>query len=440
MPRPKKAHQVKAAPSHATKTPDDWRALVQDRNVAWLWAGQVISQIGDGLSKMALLWFVYQLTGSALKMTVIGILETLPPLILGPFIGVYLDRVSKRRAMIVIDLVRACLLVLIPAFYGLGWLTLGWLYVLVFIIALFSSAYGPALSSALPLLVEKHQLTRVNALMQSSMMIGQLLGPAASGILIASIEAQNVLYVTAGAFALSSLCKIPVIIPHQPIQRVRRGVLKQAGRALMEGIRFIFVHNRLLVLLMIVASIFTLGSTGFVYLLPIFGQQLLRVDAVALGWLWSSLSVGILATTLWLLWKKQEGLCHRLWTLVSAAVAGGAAVLVLQTGPSLVTSAALIVVVGASSGLVTPIVSASLQERTPKNLMARVFGVFNSGVMACAMLGMTIFGWVADTFGAGASLFGIGAVHLGAALITAGLIPWCKRLAGSGTAANGVAR
>ncbi len=424
-------------PLRASESADDWRTLFRGRDVAWLWGGQVISQIGDGLSKMALLWFVYHLTGSALKMTLIGILETLPPLILGPFIGVYLDRVSKRSAMIVIDLVRACLLILIPAFYTLGWLTLKWLYVLVFVIALFSTAYGPALSAALPLLVDKQHLTRVNALMQSSMMIGQLLGPAASGILIATIDAQNVLYVTAGAFVLSSLCKIPVTIPHQPVLSSRGGILNQAGRALMEGVRFVFVQNHLLLLLMIVASIFTLGSTGFIYLLPILGPQLLHVDSVALGWLWSSLSIGILVTTVWLLWKKQEGLCPRLWTLVTAALAGGAAVLLLPSSTSLVMAAGLIVVVGASSGLVTPIVSASLQERTPKNLMARVFGVFNSGVMACAMLGMTIFGWVADTFGASASLFGIAAVHLGTATITAGLIPWCRRLAGTGAAGQG---
>lgn len=426
-----------ASTPHST---DDWRTMFQNRDIAWLWGGQVISQIGDGLSKMALLWFVYHLTGSALKMTVIGILETLPPLILGPFIGVYLDRVSKRSAMIVIDVARACLLILIPTLYALGWLTLGWLYVLVFVIALFSSAYGPALSAALPLLVDKQQLTRVNALMQSSMMFGQLLGPAASGILIATIDAQNVLYVTAAAFVLSTLCKIPVTIPHQPVPLSSDGVLSQAGRALMEGIRFIFVHDRLLVLLMIVASIFTLGSTGFIYLLPILGQQLLHVDSVALGWLWSSLSIGILVTTLWLLWKKQEGLCIRLWTLVAAALAGGVAVLLLPSSRSLVISAGLIILIGAGSGLVTPIISASLQERTPNNLMARVFGAFNSGVMACAMLGMTLFGWIADTFGASASLFGIGAVHLGAATITAALIPWCRRLARTSATRQGVSR
>ena len=58
-----------------------WRAgpgwqLLSTRTFGLLWSGQVISQIGDGLTKVALLWFVYQLTGSALKMTTVGVLQT----------------------------------------------------------------------------------------------------------------------------------------------------------------------------------------------------------------------------------------------------------------------------------------------------------------------------------------------------------------------------
>ena len=49
-----------------------------------------ISQVGDGVSKVALLWFVYAMTDSALKMSLIGVLQTIPPLLFGPFAGVLL--------------------------------------------------------------------------------------------------------------------------------------------------------------------------------------------------------------------------------------------------------------------------------------------------------------------------------------------------------------
>src|SRR5689334_25434601 len=119
-----------------------WRSLLRERNVRWLFAGQTISQVGDGVSKVALLWFVYAMTDSALKMSLIGVLQTIPPLLFGPFAGVLLDRVEKRLAMIVIDLVRAGLLASIPIMHAFDLLTLPWLYVLVFVIAMFSMAFG----------------------------------------------------------------------------------------------------------------------------------------------------------------------------------------------------------------------------------------------------------------------------------------------------------
>jgi len=405
-----------------------WRELLKTRDFGWLWSGQVISQIGDGLTKIALLWFVYNLTGSALKMTIIGVLQTIPPLLLGPLAGVYLDRLPKRGAMIVIDLVRAALLVIIPLLSMMGWLTLAWLYVVVFVIALFSMAFGPALNAAIPLLVKKDQLTRANAIMQSSMTIGQLLGPGISGMLIAVIGAQNVLYVNAATFLVSALCKIPIKIRKDTDGR-RAGASKQAlFDDLRTGFRFVFVRHRLLLVLMIAAALFTLGSTGFVYLLPVIGERVLHADAITLGWLWSALSVGILATTLWLAFRKQDNLCRRLWIILGAAVVGGLAVFGLNWTGSLAVAAGLIVVIGGSSGLVTPIVSASLQEMTPKDLLARVFSVFNTGTMALAMLGMTVFGWAADRYGPLVSLTSIGGVLVATAIATLVMIPSCQRL------------
>jgi MFS transporter, DHA3 family, macrolide efflux protein len=381
------------------------------------------------VSKVALLWFVYAITDSALKMSLIGVLQTIPPLVFGPFAGVLLDRLDKRRAMIVIDLVRTGLLASIPILYAVGLLTLPLLYVLVFVIAMFSMAFGPALNATLPLIVKKEQLTGVNALMQSAMTIGQLLGPALSGILIAAIGAQNALYVNAAAFFLSALCKIPLRLPHVRAHRSSDNVWTQAIKDLQDGIRFVFVKQRLLFLLMIVASIFALGSTAFVYLLPVIGDRLLHVGSVALGWLWSSLSLGILATTVWLIWKPQQTVCTRIWMIAVAAAIASLAVPGLLMSDSMLWAVGLIVAIGATSGLITPLVATSLQERTPKDLMARVFGLFNTGTMVFSMIGMTLFGWVADRFGPGVSLAAIGVVNGATAIVSMALLPWCYRLA-----------
>lgn len=408
----------------------DWKRLLKNRNVAWLVLGQAISQIGDGLSKLALLWFVYDLTGSALEMTMVGILQTVPPLLFGPFVGVLLDRVPKRSAMIVIDSVRAGLLALIPTIYWMGLLTLPLLYVLVFVTAMFSMAFGPALKAMEPQLVPSDQLTQINALDQGTMTIGQLLGPAISGILIAIIGAQNVLYVNAGTFLLSALCKIPLSVKERRPSGTRSASARNAMRDLREGFQFVFVEHRLMLLLMAVASLSTLGATGFIYLLPVLAKDYFHADSVELGWLWASLSLGLLATTLWMAAVVQRELCPRLWLIAVASAIGSLAMFGLTMTTSFLFLAFLIATVGVCSGVVNPFVSASIQERTPKHMLARVFSVFNTGVLVAAMAGMTSSGWIADRMGPSVSLVATAGVSAAAAVLTAALIPWCHRLRG----------
>ena len=103
-------------------------------------------------------------------------------------------------------------------------------------------------------------------------------------------------------------------------------------------------------------------------------------------------------TTAWLLWRPQQSLRTYLDDCVAAGVAAFAVPALLMS-ESVLVAAGLIAGIGATSGLITPLVSASLQERTPKDLMARVFGPFNTGTMVFSMIGMTLFGWLADSFG-----------------------------------------
>src|SRR5207249_9736272 len=68
----------------------------------------------------------------------------------------------------------------------------------------------------------------------------------------------------------------------------------------------------------------------------------------------------------------------------------------------------LMIIIGGSTALFTPIVWALLQEMTPAHLLGRVFTTFSTGSMSSAMAGMAGFGWAADRVGAAASLIGIG--------------------------------
>lgn len=393
--------------------------LLGTKDFGLLFSGQTVSQIGDSMNKVALLWFVYQLTGSAFKMTVIGLLQTIPPLIFGPLIGVYLDRMRKKPVMIGVDLIRTVLVMLVPLLYAMEALTLERLYLLVFATSIVSTVFGPALASAVPLIVPRTQLTAANALIQSTTNIGLLIGPAVSGVGIATIGAHNVLYLDAATFMVSALCLMPI-----RLRESMPGDAKTAGgpglvQDLLVGFRFVFVQHRTVFLLMLTAALYSLGSGAFVFLLPVFATQLLDASAVELGWLWSSLGVGMLAASAWLARVNQGNIRDRLRLISLALAVSAVAVCTLGMLEAPAMAAALIVVFGGSTAVFIPIVWAILQELTPEYLMGRVFTTFSTGAMASAMAGMMGFGWAADAVGPAASLVGIGAVLLGTATVAA---------------------
>jgi MFS family permease len=393
--------------------------LLRTKNFGLLFSGQVISQIGDGMNKVALLWFVYELTGSAFKMAIIGLLQTIPPLVFGPLIGVYLDRMKKKPVLIWVDLIRAGLVLLIPLLYAMGALTLERLYVLVFATSIVSTVFGPALASAVPLLAPRAQRTAAYALIQSTTNIGLLIGPVVSGVGIAMIGAQNVLYFDAATFLVSALCLMPIRLQETLCVSVRSVDKPTILQDLVVGFRFVFLQHRTVLLLMLTATLFSFGASSFIFLLPVFATQHLDASPVELGWLWSSLGIGMLAASFWLAWIKQGDLQNRLLLISAAMAVGAVAVCTLGMLQAPVMAAALIIVFGGSTAVFTPIVWAMLQELTPEHLLGRVFTTFSTGAMAAAMAGMAGFGWATDVIGPSASLIGIGVLLLGTAAVAA---------------------
>ncbi|HET7057114.1 MAG TPA: MFS transporter [Nitrospiraceae bacterium] len=402
-----------------------WR-LVATWNFGWLWWGQVTSQIGEGLSRVALLWFVYELTGSALMMTMIGLLQTIPPLIFGPVIGVYLDRLPKKAVMVWVDLARTIMTFSIPALYAMGVLSIEWLYVLIFLTSIVSTIFGPALVSVVPLLVKQSELVSANALVQGTNNIGTLVGPALSGVGIALIGAQNVLFVNAATFLVSALCLLPIRIPAGVQHAVTEGA-EQAGTVMQElraGFSFVFGRQHTVFLLAVIAALYNIGASAFVFLLPVYAKESLQVGPVQLGWLWSALGVGMLLASTWLASIHQGDVHNRLRIIARAMTVGGLAVASLSMLETTLLAAGLIMIIGGSTALFYPVVWALLQEMTPAHMLGRVLTTFSTGSMASAMAGMTGFGWAADAMGPGVSLVGLGLVLL----LTAGVATQFSRL------------
>jgi len=399
------------------------RQWLLTRDFSLVWWSQVLSQVADGVSKLALLWFVYAITGSALKTTVIGLLQTLPPILLGPIIGVVVDRLPKKAILICSDLARALLIGLIPCWVSVESFTVQSLYVMTFLYGVATAMFVPTLSSSVPLMVKKEQLTAANALLQSTTSLGIIIGPVISGLGIAFSGSQDVLCINAVTYLASAACLFPLRLSAgmtAPLPESRRTT---AIEDLVEGIRYTLVSRRAILLLIALASLYTFGSGAFTTLFPVFGKKLLSLGPVEVGYLWSWLGVGLLVVSLSLVRLTEWELPGRVFVIAVSSAVGGLALCGLVWASNIAVATILVMLIGIGFGTWTPIAWGIIQEMAPAHMVGRVMALYTAIATATSMAGMTFFGWLIEVSSESASLIGIGVVSLALAISAA----WFRR-------------
>ena len=403
-----------------------WSPHLLTRDFTLVWWGQMVSQIGDGVSKLALLWFVYSITGSPLKTTMIGLLQTLPPILFGPFIGVIVDRVPKKLLLISSDLIRALVLGVLPCLLPVDSFSIERLYLMVFVHAVASAVFGPALTAAIPSLVSRHEFTAANALLQTTTSIGIIVGPALSGVGIATMSSQEVLCVNAVSYVISALCFLFIRFPRTEAVPAGGGSLAGTLRDVVEGFQYVLHRQRVILMLIGAASMYTFATSAFSTLFPVFGKKLLDLGPIEVGYLWSAFGVGLLLVSLGLVSLSSWSLPKRIQLMALSSFISGLTLLGLLFTSNRLVAAALMVIIGMGAGTLTPVAWGVLQEISPTTLLGRVLAIYNLGAMTSAIAGMTIFGWVTQEFGERPSVFGIGVGLFLSAMVSMRVARWVQ--------------
>lgn len=397
------------------------RWLLSD-SFSYIWWGQVVSQVGDGISKLALLWFVYSVTGSPLKTSIIGILQTAPAIVLAPLIGVAVDRLPKKALLITSDLVRAVVIGLIPCWMSVDSFTVSSLYILVTLHAVATAVFGPALTAAVPSLVPPSQYTSANALLQITTSLGIIFGPALSGLGIAALSSQEVLCLNALTYLISAACFVPIRFAPPVLSLVSESPIASTWRDMVEGLRFVMTGRRIIVLLTITASLYTFATSAFTTLFPVFARTLLDLGPVEVGYLWSMLGVGLLSVSVALTIISAWSIKRRIKVIAFASAMSGLVLLALVKTNQATSAAVLLMLLGAGLGVLTPVAWGVLQEVAPAHMLGRVLAFYTLGAMGSAMAGITLFGWITGQFGVPTAVVTIGVVMGSTGLSTWGYL------------------
>ena len=145
--------------------------MLLTRNFGLVWSGQLISQIGDGISRLALLGSLRHHrfgTKDIDHRTTANDSTDYPR----PNHRSYVNRLPKKYLLIISDLLRAVLIGFIPCMVAVESFTVSMLYVLVLLHAIATAVFGPALTAVIPAIVPKTQFTAANALLQSTTSLG----------------------------------------------------------------------------------------------------------------------------------------------------------------------------------------------------------------------------------------------------------------------------
>jgi MFS family permease len=207
--------------------------------------GQGISSFGDAITNTALPILVLALTGSGLAMGIVGVLSTLPDLVLGLPAGAYADRWDRRRMMFVADLGRAVLTAMIPISVWLGGPTLALILLVTFPMNALRVLWLAAFTAAVPGLVGRGQIARANAVFEAFFNIGWIVGPAIAGLLAVAIGPGPTIAIDAITFAVSAATLLLVRRPLKPEARtepthlladIREGIAYVAGQPTLRAV------------------------------------------------------------------------------------------------------------------------------------------------------------------------------------------------------------
>ena len=237
-----------------------------------LWIGDTVSQAGTAVTLLALpLVAIGTLGASPFEAGLLVMCEYLGFLLLGLPAGAWVDRMRRRRVMIVGDLGRAALLASVPAAALLGVLTLPQLYAVAFGISVCTAFFDIAYQSHLPQLVDEDRLAEANVALEATRTITAAGGPGAGGALVGALTAPVAIVVDAASFVVSALFLSRIRRP-DPAPRPRPGVRLRSEIA--EGLRFVFGHPLLRALTLTSAISNLCGTVGASMLLVLLAGEL----------------------------------------------------------------------------------------------------------------------------------------------------------------------
>jgi MFS family permease len=383
------------------------------RNYRLFAGGQVVSNTGTWMQRVAQDWLVLELTHSGTALGVTIGLQFLPLLLFGLWGGVIADRYSKRILLISTQATMGALALLLGVLDLAGVVQVWHVYLLAFGLGLATALDNPTRQSFVMEMVGPDDLPNAVSLNSATFNFARVMGPAIAGLLITMAGTGPVFLINAASY-------LAVILGLARMRtdelRVNPPVPREKGQ-LRDGLRYVGSSPQLLLPIVIVGFVGTFGM-NFQLTMALFAKDVFGRGPEAFGLLSSALAFGALMGAL--LSARRGRPDPRL--LVAAAVTFGALEIVTGLMPTYWTFAAMLVPTGLALLTLNTAANATTQLNSDPAMRGRVMSLYMLVFLGGTPLGAPVIGWVAEQFGPRWSLIVGGAVSAVASVVIALLL------------------
>jgi len=359
------------------------------RNFWLMLTGRSISKLGNTFTFLAMSLMIFAKTGSAMNVGTMMVATHLPVILLGPVIGVWVDRLNKRVTALVCELLRACIIFSVPFVPEVKYL-----YLLIFASAVVGFLSNTAQSSLAPSVFPKEELRGYNAKIQSVVQTMGIAGPVLAGMVIGFWSYTAAFIVDGMTFLISATTLMFLHVLPQERKAATGGEKSRFFAELAEGARYMVSQPRVMNATLMMFTTMIMGGM-FNVLMIVFSKDVIRVTDQEFGWLEAGIGVG-LALGAWLLnYGKHIDL---MIFLRVALVFNGLLMVALGMVDSFYTELIVLVLIGVVSVVGITSAITILQTESDSAYIGRVLGFYDTVFMIGTVGSMAAAGIVASLF------------------------------------------
>ena len=396
------------------------------RNYRLFFSGQLVSLIGTWMQTVAQAWLVLQLTGDPFLLGLVAAMQFLPVMVLGLFGGLIADALPKRRTLIVTQVVQMVLAFVLFGLTATGAVEVWQIMVLALLLGITNAVDMPTRQSFVVEMVGRGDVANAVALNSAVFNTARIVGPAIAGLTIGAFDISiaflfNGLSFLAVIFAYGLMREEELVSP--PVLS-RPHTVREVGRTLTEGIRYVR-RTDLVLLATVIVGLVSLFGMNFGVIIPALARDVLHTDATGYGFLMAASGIGSLVAALSIAFSGRS---------TPAFIAGGALLLgVAEIAAAMIHVYPLALVAMALVGFgaigMAATANTMIQLAVPNELRGRVMSVYTTVFVGSSPLGGLLMGWIASRFGVEVSL-AVG----GVACVVLGLIAflWLGRIPADG--------